>query len=188
MGRSAVAVPARIAWAVDLLEVAPDDRILEFGCGPGVAVGLVCDKLESGRLTAIDRSATAIERSRSRNAHHIQAGRAVLQQVDLAGFGGQSAQFDKAFGVNVNVFWTSSADAESAVLARVLRPGGVLRLVYAGPAPSGARDVAPIVAANLGRHGFETEVSRSPDKAMVCITGRVERNEVRPGLTTRFRR
>lgn len=104
IGRSAIRVPARIAWAVDLLDVAPDDQILEFGCGAGVAVALVCDRLDGGRITAIDRFATAIERTRARNAGHIAAGRAVLHQVDLARFRGEPGQFDKAFAVNVNVF------------------------------------------------------------------------------------
>lgn len=57
------------------------------------------------------------------------------------------------------------------MLTHVLRPGGVLRLVYDGP--GGARDVGPDIAANLERHGFTSEVTRSPTAAMVCITGRL---------------
>lgn len=173
MGRSAVGVPARISWAVDLLEVQPGDQVLELGCGPGVAVDLVARRLDGGRITAIDRSATAIERTRSRNGEHIAAGRAVLQQVDLAGLRGHLGHFDKAFAVNVNVFWTGPADAECAALTHVLRPGGELRLVYGGPAPGDARDVGPGIAAKLERHGFTTDVSRSATAAMVCITGRL---------------
>lgn len=70
-------VPDRISWAVELLDIAPDDQILEFGCGPGVAVRLVGDRLDTGCITAIDRSATAVQRTRDRNADHIAAGRAV---------------------------------------------------------------------------------------------------------------
>jgi SAM-dependent methyltransferase len=61
-------VPERIDWAVRLLDVAPEDEVLEVGCGPGVAVALVCRRLAGGRITAVDRSGTAIQRATSRNA------------------------------------------------------------------------------------------------------------------------
>jgi hypothetical protein len=59
------------------------------------------------------------------------------------------------------------------VLARVLRPGGFLRLVYGGPEPGAARGLGPAVTPKLERHGFATEVVHHPSGAMVCITGRL---------------
>src|SRR5919198_3852667 len=51
-------VPERLAWAVEVLHVRPDDEILGIGGGPGVAAGLVCERLTGGgRLVGIDRSA-----------------------------------------------------------------------------------------------------------------------------------
>jgi SAM-dependent methyltransferase len=49
-------VPDRIAWAVDVLSAGPADRLLEIGCGTGVALELVCDRLGDGQITGIDRS------------------------------------------------------------------------------------------------------------------------------------
>jgi trans-aconitate methyltransferase len=57
----------------------PDDQLLEIGCGPGVAVSLVCERLAGGRIVAVDRSPTAIERAARRNAEHVASGRAVLR-------------------------------------------------------------------------------------------------------------
>jgi protein-L-isoaspartate O-methyltransferase len=162
--------PARVTWVVELLDVQPGDEVLEIGGAPGVAVALVCERLDGGRITAIDRSATGVERIRQRNAEHVAAGRAMVEQVDLADFQGEADRFDKVFAVNVNVFWTIPADSECQALARVLRPGGALHLVYGGPTPDATRDVGPVVAANLARHGFTPKVLHHPTEPLLCIT------------------
>jgi SAM-dependent methyltransferase len=162
--------PERITWAVDLLDIGPEDRVLEIGCGTGVAVALVADRLDGGCITALDRSQVAIQRAQARNAgaRHRRSGPAA--PVRARAFDGGAASVDKAFAINVNVFWTSGAEPECAVLRRVLRPGGPVRLVYEGPGADGGRDVAPAVVASLEEGGLTTEVTRSPS-GLVCVTG-----------------
>ena len=166
-------MPDRNAWAVDLLDPQPGDRVLEIGCGPGVAAALVCDRLAGGRLTAIDRSATAIERARTRLAVHLANGRAVLEHTDLAHLDAPQDSFDAAFAINVNAFWTGPAQAELSVLRSVVRPGGEVHLVYEGPPSGGGREVAPTMAAALGRIGCATGVARDPGGSLLCITGTI---------------
>src|SRR5215203_4347097 len=69
----------RFVWAVDALALDPADRVLEVGCGHGVAVSLVCERLKSGRITAIDRSKKMIEIAARRDRERVAAGRAVLK-------------------------------------------------------------------------------------------------------------
>src|SRR3982750_1859500 len=65
----------RFVWAVDTLEVRPADGLLEVGCGHGVAISLVCERLTMGTITAIDRSPKMIEMATRRNREHVDAGR-----------------------------------------------------------------------------------------------------------------
>jgi len=62
---------ARLVWGVETLAVQPADRLLEVGCGHGVAVSLVCERLDGGSIVAIDRSPTMIELATRRNADHV---------------------------------------------------------------------------------------------------------------------
>jgi predicted O-methyltransferase YrrM len=155
-------VPERLRWVVQLLDTSPNDEILEIGPGPGVSVSFVCGQLAAWRITAIERSATAIQRATKRNAAHVASGEAVFQHLDLANvdlvrraLSGQ--RFDKVFAVNINLFWVRLADAELQLIKDLLRPGGVVHLVYETPGEEQASRVA-----NSLRRGSDATPSASP--------------------------
>ncbi len=152
--RVADAIPERIRWAVEALGVEPDDRLLEIGGGPGVAASLVCERLDCGRLLLIDRSATAIERTRRRNVADVACGRLMLETVDVADFNPGKARFDKAFAVNVNAFWTTPATEELGRIREALDRDGRLFLFYETPTPARARHVLSRVVDALQANGF----------------------------------
>src|SRR3954464_16085509 len=95
----------RFVWAVDTLAVHPADRLLEVGCGQGVAVSLVCERLTTGTITALDRSPKMIEIATRRNREHVDTGRAVLESVALEDADLGDRRFDKVFAFNVAPFW-----------------------------------------------------------------------------------
>ena len=157
-------MPERLAWAVEVLDVRPDDEILEIGGGPGVAAGLVCERLTGGgRLVGIDRSAVAVRRARDRNAVHVAAGRAVFRQVSLEEYDAGEATYDKVFAVNVNVFWTRPDGPGLGVIRRLLRPEGALCLFWDCPPGTGkAERIAGTVTATLTANGFTASVVSAP--------------------------
>jgi SAM-dependent methyltransferase len=152
-------IPQRILRAVEVLAPGPEDRILEIGCGPGLAAALVCERLTAGRLLAIDRSAVAVQRTVQRNAEHVDSGLLTVTQGPLAALELPPASIDKAFAVNVNLFWVSDARQELDLLSRWLRPGGTLALLYDSEGPAVAdRVVGPITRSLPGHHFDDVEV------------------------------
>lgn len=148
------AVPERLRWAVETIAVQPDDEVLEIGCGGGVSAALVCERLEAGRMLAIDRSTTQIERARTRNAAHVAAGRLELETVDVADLDVGARRFDTVFAVNVNVFWLAPARQELERIRGALSPGGTLFLFYETPSATRAEEAAEGVARALAGAGF----------------------------------
>ncbi|PPK98461.1 methyltransferase family protein [Kineococcus xinjiangensis] len=158
--------PARLVWAVDLLGVRPDDEVLEVGCGRGVAAELVCQRLGSGRLTGLDRSATAVAAAEARNAPHVAAGRArfvraALGSADPASLG----TFNAVLAVNVNLFWTDPAATELDLLRRLLVPGGRLLLVYEPPSRDLLERLDTTVTGNLRTAGWSCRSRRGGGEA-----------------------
>ena len=133
----------RFAWAVDTLALDPADRVLEVGCGQGVAVSLVCERLTSGRITAIDRSRKMIEMAARRNREHVAAGRAVLKAAALEQADCDGERFDKVFAFNVAPFWLEPKKA-LGIVGRMLSCAGAVYVFWdARHTRSGrARDLA----------------------------------------------
>ena len=127
----AARVAERLVWAVDTMVVDPEDRVLEIGCGHGVAVTLVCERLAGGKIIAIDRSAKMIEAATKRNREHIAAGKAelIVAPVDEAELGAQ--RFDKVFAVHVRSLWDRPRELD--IVRGLLAPRGRLYLFHQEP-------------------------------------------------------
>ena len=118
---------------MEQLDIRPDDRVLEIGCGHGVAATLVCERLEGGHLTAVDRSPKMIQAAMRRNAAYIEAGRAEFLVATLEDLDLEDRRFDKIFAVRVGLFHREPERARS-IVERWLASGGVF--VFFDP-PSG---------------------------------------------------
>ncbi len=167
-------MPDRITFAVELMDPRPGQRLLEIGCGPGVAAALVCDRIApAGHLLAVDRSAAAVTRTAKRNAAHVAAGRLTVLNAALADLDDHHLPpggLDAALAVNVNLFWTRRRPAELALLAGALRPGGRLLVCY-GDGPTEPGRVTGAVAAALADAGFRgVAVSDGPGGTAVSGT------------------
>ena len=144
----AKSAPDRIVWAVETLDIGPSEHMLKIGCGHGLAVPLVCERLVRGTLTAIDRSPKMIAVAKKRSRLLVAAGKAAFETVALADADLGRRRFSKIFAINVNLFWTDPA-AELPVLRKLLRPAGALYLFYQPPNPAQLKPLAAKLMRNL---------------------------------------
>jgi SAM-dependent methyltransferase len=132
------ALSARLAAVVDALPLQQDSRVLEIGCGPGAAARAVADRLVTGSVLAVDRSAAAIARATAASARQLATGRLRLRCVaaeDLVLEPGEEP-FDLVLAVRVGALDGRHPGAGARVLRRIAaatRPGA--RLFVDGGAP-----------------------------------------------------
>jgi ubiquinone/menaquinone biosynthesis C-methylase UbiE len=125
-------VTERLRAIVEQLDIRPDDRVLEIGCGHGVAATFVCERLDGGILVAVDRSPKMIAAAARRNARFVADGRAEflvarLEELDLG-----ERRFDRIFAVRVGLFHREPERAR-ALAERWLAPGGSLSAFFDAP-------------------------------------------------------
>lgn len=166
-------IPRRIRWGVEHMDVSPGDSMLEIGCGPGYAAGLVCARLAQGkgRLFAIDRAESGVDRTRKRNQRHVDEGRLTVRQIDLATLRVPVRRLDKAFAFNVNLFWVRDCSEELALLHERLKRGGRLFLFYDGARTDQVSPALQGSSAALEQGGFEVEVVQSADPPVLAVVG-----------------
>ena len=147
----------RNAWAVSLLEVRPEHRVLEIGFGPGLAILELSRIAHEGRVCGIDHSDLMLRQAGKRNADGIRKGLVDLRLGSVAALPSFDAPFDRILAVNAVLFW-DEPDARLRDLRRLLRPGGLIALAHQ-PRDPGATDETSAaegreLAAALARTGF----------------------------------
>ena len=125
----------RLRSVVDQLAVRPGDRVLEIGCGQGVAATMVCGLLSTGTLTAIDRSTKMVEAATRRNAAFVASGKAEFLIASLEDMNLGDRRFDLVFAVRVGLFHRDPARAH-ALVEPWLAPGGRVRAFFDEPVRS----------------------------------------------------
>ena len=167
----------RSLWTVERLGIAPGDRVLEIGCGPGVALAAAAAR-GARTVVGLDHAPVMIAQAGRRNRRAIAAGQIELVCGGVAALSNLGAPFDKIYSVNVVQF---IGDKEAFVrdLAAALRPGGLAATTYQprhrNPTRADARAMADTVAAHMAAAGFEhiaiEELALKPVPA-VCVRGR----------------
>ena len=128
--------------AVELLEVEPDDRVLEIGFGPGKAILEAARRANRGFVAGVDRSEVMLRQAERRNRRLIAEGRVDLRQGDVAALPFESGSFTRVFEVNSFHHWPEPSEGLREI-RRVLCDGGTLLLCLRMKHPTRSFLVAP---------------------------------------------
>lgn len=147
--------------AIELLDIAEQDDVLEIGFGPGLALRKMSRLVRSGRITGVDRSPTMFRQAQARNRAAIQHGKLRLIQGTFECLSLESASVDKVLAVNV-IYFCSPNGAALAEARRVLRPGGAMS-IYATDCSSmrWLQFIGPETQQTFDRKGLEDFLRRS---------------------------
>jgi SAM-dependent methyltransferase len=160
---------------LELLEIQPDDRVLEIGFGPGFALAKAAELAPRGQLLGIDHSEVMLARAARRNARAISKGQMELRLGSVQELALPEASFDKAYLVNVFMFWRDP-EAVLRCIRASLRPGGRLAITHQPRNPGASdedtrRDAEPIAAAlrAAGFVGVRVEILEMQPVSAACM-------------------
>lgn len=116
-------------FTLQLMDVQPDDRILEVGFGPGDLVRRLLDATDCRMVAGVDPSAVMLAEATKRNTAAIDDGRLQLQAGTISLLPYPDAAFTKVCSVNTIYFWPDPV-SDLREVHRVLEPGGRCYLTF----------------------------------------------------------
>jgi SAM-dependent methyltransferase len=167
----------RSRWTVSLLDIKRDDRLLEIGFGPGIAIELASKMATEGFVAGVDHSEVMVRQATKRNAAAIRDGKVALYLGSAAKLPSFDQPFDKIFTINSLHFWTDPIDRLKE-LRDLLKPGGMIAVTIQPRSRSASDATAMLIGqelvANLERAGFfnnRVEIRQAKPVSVACALG-----------------
>jgi ubiquinone/menaquinone biosynthesis C-methylase UbiE len=175
-------------WGLTHVSIAPDDVVLDIGCGGGRTIGKLAAMATRGRVYGVDHSTESVDASRSRNARDVASGRVDIRVASVSALPFPDATFDVVTAVETHIWWPD-LPRDVQEVRRVLKPGG--RFVVISEVYRGAEAVVSRLAAQhadrigmtlldvdqhqrlLAEAGYaDIEIDAVSSKAWICVVGR----------------
>ena len=167
----------RNRWTLSRLDLQACDRVLEIGCGPGVALRDIAKIATRGFVAGIDPSEVMVHQAVRRNREAIRRGRVDIQLASMSALPYPDRHFNKAFGTN-SIQFSRALLYDLREVHRVLRPSGLalfsIQPMWKGATNRAARTIVRNLAAAMGDAGFiNCTVDEKPawPGAIVCAAG-----------------
>lgn len=167
----------RNRWVASLLDVQPDDRVLEIGFGPGVAIAELSRRATRGIVYGVDHSDVMVRRATRHNAAAVRAGRVRLVRAPVEDLPAFDEPLDVVLAVNSLGFWPEPG-RRLVELRALLRPGGRIAIVSQPRCPGATVETSARATREIERQLHEAGFSRTEvatldlDPPVVCVVGR----------------
>ncbi len=177
----------RNEWVISILEIEPEHRVLEIGCGPGLALEHAAKAANRGLVVGVDHSELMVQVAAKRNAAAVSEGRVEVAHGTVEDWLEGGRRFDRVYAVNVAQFW-DSPEATLRALHDAIVPGGWIGVAFQprnqGATDEDARRGAREYRRRLEAAGFEDVRVETLDlkPMVVCVLGRVQPNQLERGM------
>jgi SAM-dependent methyltransferase len=162
--------------AIAALDLRATDHVLDIGCGHGRSLGALAER--AALVVGADPSDLMAEIAVTRNRPLVKAGKVKVMIASAADLPFTDAAFDKALCVHVIYFW-KDLQTSFRNIARVLKPGGRLVLVFRTDADEAAVRAFPaevysfrsltVVKDSLREAGFAVEEPAEPRRTPLLL-------------------
>ncbi|BAY19935.1 hypothetical protein NIES21_58050 (plasmid) [Anabaenopsis circularis NIES-21] len=128
---------------IDLLDIQPNDQVLEVGFGSGVGIQRLSSLASAGYIAGIDYSQEMVEQATARNMAEIEMGLVDLRQGSVESLPFEDNKFDKVLAVNSMQVWPDAVFGLREV-RRVMKVGGRIALgftSYSGQSSTGLTQI-----------------------------------------------
>lgn len=120
---------AHARWTVDLMDIQPDDNILEIGFGNGANIKLLLQKAINGSISGVEISDTAIEMAAKKNAKLITEQRVKLHKAAGNALPFIDGEFDKVCTV-ATAYVIKDPGVVFKEMFRVIKPKGIVAVTF----------------------------------------------------------
>jgi cyclopropane fatty-acyl-phospholipid synthase-like methyltransferase len=148
----------RNQWTVGLLALEPSFRVLEIGCGPGLALEGCSAIVTKGSVVGFDHSEVMVKQAKKRLEAQIRTGRVKISLGSLDDVVEEREPYDRVFSLNVVQFFSDLNDAFRKMHG-CLNQGGMAVTTYqprsSKPTREQALEMAEKIEAAMAIAGFD---------------------------------
>ena len=116
-------------WALDHINLERNYRVLDVGCGGGLTVSRIAERIGNGKVYGIDYSALCIKHSKAQKRKNILCNKVKIMLASVSSLPFDDCSFDVVTALETYYFWPDKLN-DLKEIYRVLKPSGKLMLVF----------------------------------------------------------